>query len=119
MVKKYLHSPKLGFLYVRVRGKYLGRITADEGTAEFDRQYWDILSGKELKTRTSWTALIANYRGSDRWAKLKPRTRSDYEKVFHYLEDKNAMQYLFQTSSQMLYPSQSNLFYICFEQIWA
>ena len=88
MVKKYLHSPKIGFLYVRVRGKYLGRITADEGTAEFDRQYWDILSGKELKIRTSWTALIASYRGSDRWAKLKPRTRSDYEKVFLYLEDR-------------------------------
>ena len=89
MVKKYLHSPKPGFLYVRLKGKYLGRITAEKGTPEFDRQYWDILSGRTLTCATSWTALIASYRRSDRWASLKPRTRADYEKVLIYIEEKN------------------------------
>lgn len=88
-MKKYLHSPKPGYLYVRVRGNYLGRITAEKGTAEFDRQYWDILNGRTLKCRTGWAALIASYRRSDRWANLKPRTRGDYERVMIYIEEKN------------------------------
>ncbi|WP_252731357.1 hypothetical protein [Lentibacter algarum] len=49
--KKYLWRHPSGRWYVRkiVNGKmiYLGRITAEEGTAEFDRQYWEILSGKK------------------------------------------------------------------------
>ncbi len=89
MVKKYLHSPKRGFLYVRIGGKYLGRITASEGTAEFDLQYWEILNGKKSECRTSWTALIASYRASDRWAALKPRTRAHYQKVLLYVKEKN------------------------------
>ena len=89
MVKKYLHSPKPGFLYVRVRGKYLGRITAAKGTQEFDRQYWSILSGRTVKCRTSWNALIASYRQSARWAGLKSRTRNDYEKVLLYILGRN------------------------------
>jgi hypothetical protein len=31
----------------------LGAITADEGTADFDRQYWEILSGKRAELKTS------------------------------------------------------------------
>ncbi len=89
MVKKYLHSPKPGFLYVRVGGQYLGRVIAPPDTAEFDRQYWEILNGRKLKCRTSWTALITSYHNSDRWARLKPRTRADYEKVMLYVEEKN------------------------------
>jgi len=88
-VKKYLHSPKPGFVYIRVRGKYLGRITAPEGSAEFDRQYWDILNGKTMAARPSWTALISSYRRSDRWTGLKPRTRSDYERAMIHIEEKN------------------------------
>ena len=90
MVKKYLHSPKTGFLYVRVRGKYLGRITAPRDTKEFDEQYWDILNGRASDHPTSWKALIESYRKSDRWTNLSTRTRSDYEKVLLYLLDKNA-----------------------------
>jgi len=88
-LKKYLFRPKPGFVYVRIKGKYLGRITAPEGSAEFDRQYWDILNGKAMAARTSWTALIASYRRSDRCTGLKPRTRSDYERVMIYIEEKN------------------------------
>ncbi|WP_245813743.1 site-specific integrase [Boseongicola aestuarii] len=86
-MKKYLHSPKSGYLYVRVRGKYLGRITAPKGSSEFDRQYWDILSGHSDIQERTLTSLIQSYRKSDRWTSLKARTRSDYEKVLVYLKD--------------------------------
>lgn len=90
--KKLLWHHPAGRWYVRkyVGSKmvYLGRITAPEGTAEFDRQYWEILSGKALEAKTSWSVLVADYRGSDRWAGLKPRTRSDYEKVMLYINEK-------------------------------
>ena len=88
-MKKYLHSPKPGFLYVRVKGKYLGRITAPKGTPDFDQQYWEILNGWTVKCATTWSALIASYRRSDRWTRLKNRTRADYEKVLLYIEEKN------------------------------
>jgi hypothetical protein len=88
MVKKYLHEPKPGFVYVRIKGRYLGRITAPRGTEEFDRQYWEILTGRRAEAKTSFKALIASYRHSDRWMGLKPRTRADYEKVLLYIEEK-------------------------------
>lgn len=90
--KKLLWRHSSGRWYVRkyLDGKmvYLGRITAAEGTAEFDRQYWEILSGKALAVKTSWAALIADYRKSNRWISLRPRTRSDYEKVMLYINDR-------------------------------
>lgn len=76
-----------GRIYLRVGGKY-HRIHAPEGTQEFDREYWEILTGKRAQAKTSWSALIADYRASDRWSGLKPRTRSDYEKVLIYLAEK-------------------------------
>ncbi|WP_240643594.1 site-specific integrase [Paracoccus siganidrum] len=88
MKKKYLFSPKPGYIYVRVKGKHT-RITAPEGTAEFDRQYWEILSGKNLEAATSWSALIKSYRASDRWTNLKALTREGYERVLLYIEEKN------------------------------
>lgn len=87
--KKYLHEPKPGYLYVRVKGRYVGRITAPEGSEEFDRQYWEILNGTAYEPRTSWRALIDDYRGSPRWTNLKQSTRSGYERVLHYLVEKN------------------------------
>ena len=45
---------------------YLGRITAEEGTAEFDQQYWEILSGKKVNVKTSWAALIDAMRETDK-----------------------------------------------------
>jgi hypothetical protein len=87
-MKKYLWQHPRGFLYVRNKGKYLGRITAPEGTPEFDRQYWEILNGKRAEASKSWAKLIASYRQSNRWENLKPRTRADYEKVLIYLGEK-------------------------------
>lgn len=85
--KKYLWQHPAGRWYVRKNGRY-HRITAPEGTPEFDRQYWEILTGKRMQAKTSWRALIADCRQSDRWNSLKPRTRADYEKVMLYLEEK-------------------------------
>lgn len=87
VTKRYLWQHPDGRWYVRLKGKY-HRITAEAGTPDFDRQYWDILTGKRAERKTSWKALIASYRASDRWSGLKPRTRADYERVLLYLEDK-------------------------------
>lgn len=62
-----------------VNGKmiYLGRITAEEGTADFDHQYWEIVTGKRAEVRTSWAASIAAMREIDKWANFSPRYRKD------------------------------------------
>lgn len=90
--KKYLWQHSSGRWYVRkyVNGKilYLGRITAQEGTADFDHQYWEIVSGKRAEVKTSWTALIAAMRETDKWANFSPRYRQDLEPVFQYLTEK-------------------------------
>ncbi|MFQ8433855.1 tyrosine recombinase XerC [Amaricoccus sp. W119] len=87
MKKRYLWRHSSGRIYVRVRGRHY-RIAAAEGTADFDREYWEILTGKRQAAKTSWRALIEDYRGSDRWTGLKPRTRRDYEKILAYLDEK-------------------------------
>lgn len=73
-----------------VNGKmiYLGRIAAEEGTADFDRQYWEIMSGRRVEVKTSWAALIAAMRETDKWANYSPRYRSDLDEVFEYLIEK-------------------------------
>lgn len=86
--KKYLWRHPEGRIYVRLKGR-LHRITAKENTPEFDTQYWEILTGKRSQAKTSWNALIADYRTSDRWTDLKPRTRKDYEKILTYIAEKN------------------------------
>lgn len=90
--KKLLWRHPAGRWYVRkyLNGKmvYLGRITAEEGTAEFDRQYWEIVSGKKAAAKTSWGALIDAMRETDKWANFSPRYRKDLEPVFEYLKDK-------------------------------
>lgn len=85
--KKYLWRHPAGRIYVRLKGR-LYRIHAQEGTEDFDREYWEILTGKRMQTKTSWNALIEDYRTSDRWLGLKPRTRQDYDKVMSYLREK-------------------------------
>ncbi len=64
------------------------RIKAEPGTAEFDRLYWEIRSGKRAEAKRSWSAIIGHFRQSDRWAGFSPRYRRDLEPVFEYLEDK-------------------------------
>jgi integrase len=85
--KKYLWRHPEGRVYVRIKGT-LHRIHAAEGTPDFDREYWDILTGKRAQAKTSWNALMDDYRTSDRWTGLKPRTRADYDKVMGYLREK-------------------------------
>lgn len=86
--KAYVREVKPGFVYFYKGGKYLHRFTAPEGTAEFDRQYWEVMSGKRAEARTGWTALIASYRKSDRFTGLKSRTRADYDRILEYITDK-------------------------------
>ncbi len=84
--------PRSGITYVRktINGKmhYLDSIKAADGTAEFDRQHWEIVSGKKAAAKTSWTALIEAMRETDKWANFSPRYRKDLEPVFEYLKDK-------------------------------
>lgn len=87
VVKRYIWRHPEGRIYVRLKGKH-HRITAAEGTADFDRQYWEILTGKRTQAKTSWAALMDDYRKSDRWTGLKPRTRKDYDMVMDYLREK-------------------------------
>ncbi|MDO5528688.1 MAG: hypothetical protein Q4F71_04720 [Paracoccus sp. (in: a-proteobacteria)] len=89
MVKRYNWRHPRGYIYVRKGGKLIGRITAPDGTPDFDRQYWEFLTGKKATARTSWKALIEDYRRSDHWIGLKSRTRADYEAVLSYLLEKN------------------------------
>lgn len=86
--KKYLWTHPEGRIYFRKGGKLLHRFTAPEGSEEFDRQYWEVMTGKRLAAKTSWRALVADYRTSDRWTGLKQRTRADYEKVMEYIIEK-------------------------------
>lgn len=85
--KRYLWQHPTGIWYVRIKGKY-HKVSAEEGTPEFDRQYWEILTGKRADTKRSFKALIEIERQSDHWRDLKPRTRADYEKIFTYLAEK-------------------------------
>lgn len=87
MRKRYLWRHPDGRWYVRLRGRY-HRIHAQPDTPDFDREYWEILSGRQAAAKTSFNALIASYRKSDRWTGLKPRTRADYDKVLDYVRDK-------------------------------
>jgi len=86
--KKYVREVKPGFVYFYRGGKYLHRFTAPEGTAEFDRQYWEVMSGKRAEAKTGWAALIKSFRASSRFIDLKYRTRADYERVMEYIEGK-------------------------------
>lgn len=88
MVKKpkvWIH-PK-GYHYVRKDGRYI-RILAEPGTQAYDAEYWKILTGRKIASKTSFSILIDSYRQSDRWADLSPRTRRDYERVHDYLREK-------------------------------
>ena len=86
--KPYVREVKPGYLYFYKGGKYVHRFTAPEGTAEFDRQYWEVMTGKTAAAKTGWTALIASYRRADRFTSLKARTRADYDRVLDFLQDK-------------------------------
>lgn len=85
--KKYLWQHPEGRWYVRRNGKY-HRITAPAGTPEFDRQYWDILTGRTAEAKRSFSALIKSTMESEWWRDKSPRYRADLEPVFQYLVEK-------------------------------
>ncbi len=89
--KKYLWDHPSGRIYFR-RGKLLVRMIAPEGTADFDAQYWEIMTGKRAEAKRSWAALIEVVRHSDEWADLSPRYRKDLDPVFVYLIEKMGKQ---------------------------
>ncbi len=82
--KKYLWNHPSGRVYFR-RGKLLVRMLAPEGTAAFDAQYWEIMTGKRAEAKRSWAALIELHMQSDKWASASPRYRKDLEPIFAYL----------------------------------
>lgn len=84
--RKHLWRHPRGYWYVRMGNQY-HRITAEEGSPEFNRQYWTILAN-ERQERHTFSALIRNYQRSDRWSHLRQRTRADYERILRYLDDK-------------------------------
>ncbi|SNR24040.1 integrase [Paracoccus sediminis] len=86
--KPYVREVKPGFLYFYRGGKYLHRFTAPENTEEFDRQYWEVMTGKKAEAKRSWAAAIQILRESDRWAAKSVRYRQDLEPVLTYLIDK-------------------------------
>lgn len=86
--KRFLWEKSPGVWYVRRGGKYT-RIRAAAGTEAFDREYWAILTGKTVPAR-SWRALVELYRAGDRWTRLAPRTRLDYDLALAYILEKNA-----------------------------
>jgi integrase len=58
------------------------------GTPEFALAYAKLLNGVMPKpTALSFAALVADYRRSAKWAKLKPRTQADYGKVLDWVTD--------------------------------
>ncbi|MDQ7775887.1 tyrosine-type recombinase/integrase [Paracoccus aminovorans] len=86
--KPHVREVKPGFVYFYRGGKYLHRFTAPEGTAEFDRQYWEVMNGRTMEAKRSWSAAIQILRESDRWAAKSVRYRQDLEPVLAYLAEK-------------------------------
>lgn len=77
-------------IYFQRRGCQTVRIVAAPGTAEFAAEYALALRGTPIiptHART-FAALVISYRASPAWAALKPRTRSDYDKVLAWVTAK-------------------------------
>jgi len=85
--KKYLWQHPSGRWYVRKAGRYYP-IDALEGTSEFDALYWQILSGRAIHARRSWSPIIAEFKQTEKWASFSPRYRKDLEPILLYLDEK-------------------------------
>jgi hypothetical protein len=65
------------------------RIHAAPGTPEFAAAYAGLMAGRAtVPTGKTFAVLIASYKASPRFAKLKPRTRADYDKVLTFIADR-------------------------------
>ena len=83
---KHVYRQRNG-LYFQRRGWPSQKFKHEFGTAEFWKEYSDILSGERLINRVevrNFAALIASYRKSPRYKKLKPRTALDYDKYLDF-----------------------------------
>lgn len=78
---------KKGYLYF-CRGKQTTRMKSAPGTPEFAAEYALLLKGRApVPVARNFSALIASYRRSPRFAKLKPRTVSDYDGVLKFVDE--------------------------------
>lgn len=85
---KYIYRQRNG-LYFQRRGWPTRKIENEFGTAEFWREYADILADKDHAPRVttrSFAALIKSYRASPRYRNLKPRTGKDYDKFLDFFQ---------------------------------
>lgn len=78
-----------GYVYFERRGFGTQRIHAAPGTPEFAAEYARILQGRApVPAGRTFAALIAHYKRSDRFARLAPRTRADYDKVLMFIGER-------------------------------
>lgn len=78
--KVYIYFERAGFRQ---------RIPHEPGTPEFAREYARLLSGRPVAPATrSVTALIQQYRASDKYASLAVNTRKYYSRSLDYLADR-------------------------------
>lgn len=83
---KHIYRQKNG-LYFQRRGWPSLKLANEFGTPEFWMEYADILAGKEKPKRVTsrnFAALVADYRKSPRYRRLKPRTALDYDKYLEF-----------------------------------
>lgn len=86
---KYIYRQRNG-LYFQRRGWPTRKIENEFGTAEFWREYADILADKDQAPRVttrSFAALVRSYRASPRYRNLKPRTGKDYDKFLDFFQE--------------------------------
>ncbi|MFQ6549765.1 tyrosine-type recombinase/integrase [Aestuariibius sp. 2305UL40-4] len=93
VTKRYFWRNVRGRPCVRIKGKVYplrdeNGVYHELDTEEGDRHYWEILTGKKMEAKRSWSAAIKLLRESDRWAGLSSRYRQDLEPVLEYIEKK-------------------------------
>lgn len=81
---------KKGKLYFQRRGYDTVRLFAEYGSAEFDLELARAKSGRAQtpKSKRSFHILIENYRLSNRFKKLSPRSKADYVKVLKFFRER-------------------------------
>ncbi|MBM2291433.1 tyrosine-type recombinase/integrase [Sulfitobacter pseudonitzschiae] len=85
---KHVYRQRNG-IYFQRRGWPSQKFSSPFGTPEFWKEYSDILSGEHPPKRVisrNFTALIAHYRKSPRYKRLKPRTALDYDKYLDFFQ---------------------------------
>ena len=77
-----------GHLWFVRRGWQSQRIYSEFPSEAFWAEYARVQKGiPPIPKGKTFTALIASYKRSDRFARLAPRTKSDYDKVMGFLQD--------------------------------